>query len=73
MDRALSMKTAIGIDIFKHGGFHAYMQCLSSSFPLRDAGGRSPGVLVREKQELERRTERPLSGQVMLPPHPLFP
>ena len=22
-----SMKTAIGIDIFKHGGFHAYMQC----------------------------------------------
>ena len=31
-----SLKTAVGFDIFKHGGVHAYMQCLHSSFPLAD-------------------------------------
>ena len=31
-----SMKSAIGFDLFKHGGLHAYMQCLSTSFPLSD-------------------------------------
>lgn len=29
-----SVKTAIGFDIFKEGGFHTYMRCLSTSFPL---------------------------------------
>jgi len=29
-----SMKTAVGIDIFTEGGFHTYMRCLSTSFPL---------------------------------------
>jgi hypothetical protein len=29
-----SVKTWAGIDIFTHGGFHAYMRCLSTSFPL---------------------------------------
>lgn len=31
-----SLKTAVGFDLFKHGGVHAYMQCLRSSFPLTD-------------------------------------
>jgi hypothetical protein len=30
-----SLKNEAGIDIFAHGGFHAYVQCLKSSFPLR--------------------------------------
>lgn len=29
-----SMKTEVGLDIFRDGGFHAYMTCLSRSFPL---------------------------------------
>lgn len=29
-----SMKSAVGVDIFKTGGFHAYMRCLRTSFPL---------------------------------------
>jgi len=29
-----SMKTEVGLDIFRDGGFHAYMRCLSTSFPL---------------------------------------
>src|SRR5262245_58850511 len=29
-----SIKTGVGLDIFRDGGFHAYMACLSSSFPL---------------------------------------
>jgi len=29
-----SIKTAVGVDIFRQGGFHAYMQCLTKSFPL---------------------------------------
>jgi hypothetical protein len=32
-----SIKTEVGIDIFRYGGFHAYMQCLSASFPLGNA------------------------------------
>jgi hypothetical protein len=31
-----SLKTAVGFDLFKHGGVHTYMQCLRSSFPLAD-------------------------------------
>ena len=36
------LKTEAGMDIFEAGGFHAYMQCLSTSFPLKDraANGR---------------------------------
>ena len=33
-----SIKTKVGLDFFKHGGLHAYMQCLSRSFPLTGAG-----------------------------------
>ena len=29
-----SFKTEVGFDIFRDGGFHAYMQCLSTSFPI---------------------------------------
>jgi hypothetical protein len=29
-----SVKTAMGIDIFQDGGFHAYMRCIKTSFPL---------------------------------------
>ena len=29
-----SMKTEVGLDIFRDGGFHTYMRCLSTSFPL---------------------------------------
>ena len=29
-----SIKTEVGLDIFREGGFHAYMQCLSASFPI---------------------------------------
>jgi hypothetical protein len=36
-----SMKTAVGIDIFKEGGFHTYMRCLSTSFPLSKSTTRS--------------------------------
>ena len=32
-----SLKSEVGLDIFKSGGFHAYMQCLGNSFPLRTA------------------------------------
>jgi hypothetical protein len=32
-----SLKTEVGVDIFKHGGYHAYVQCLRQSFPLSDA------------------------------------
>ena len=31
-----SLKSDVGLDIFKTGGFHTYMQCLSTSFPLKD-------------------------------------
>ena len=36
-----SLKSDVGLDIFKTGGFHTYMQCLSTSFPLKD---RTPGA-----------------------------
>ena len=29
-----SVKTRAGLDVFRDGGFHAYMACLSRSFPL---------------------------------------
>jgi hypothetical protein len=29
-----SIKTEVGVDIFTNGGFHAYMRCLSTSFPI---------------------------------------
>jgi hypothetical protein len=29
-----SFKTEVGFNIFRDGGFHAYMQCLSTSFPI---------------------------------------
>jgi hypothetical protein len=28
------MKSKVGLDIFRDGGFHAYMSCLGTSFPL---------------------------------------
>jgi hypothetical protein len=34
-----SLKSAEGINIFKRGGFHAYMRCLSTSFPLDKSTG----------------------------------
>ena len=42
-----SLKSAAGIDIFSPGGFHAYMQCLGTSFPLRTADG-TRHIVVRE-------------------------
>jgi hypothetical protein len=36
-----SLKSAEGINIFKRGGFHAYLRCLNTSFPL-DKSTRSP-------------------------------
>jgi len=39
-----SLKNAVGVDLFKEGGFHAYMRCLSTSFPLRPAAGSESGV-----------------------------
>jgi hypothetical protein len=29
-----SIKNAVGVDIFREGGFHTYMKCLTKSFPL---------------------------------------
>ena len=29
-----SIKSEVGLDIFRDGGFHTYMQCLQRSFPL---------------------------------------
>jgi hypothetical protein len=29
-----SVKTEVGFDMFRDGGFHAYMRCLSTSFPV---------------------------------------
>jgi hypothetical protein len=46
-----SMKTAIGIDIFKHGGFHAYMQCKQ----LISIEGRG-GPFARRSRPREART-----------------
>jgi hypothetical protein len=31
-----SMKSEVGLDVFSQGGFHAYMGCLRSSFPLAE-------------------------------------
>ena len=31
-----SLKSEAGMDIFKSGGFHTYMQCLATSFALKD-------------------------------------
>jgi hypothetical protein len=42
-----SLKSAAGLDIFSRGGFHTYMQCLETSFPLRTAGG-ARHIIVRE-------------------------
>jgi hypothetical protein len=39
-----SLKTAVGFDLFKEGGVHAYMQCLRSSFPLADGDADNAGV-----------------------------
>jgi hypothetical protein len=37
-----SLKTKAGVDIFGRGGFHAYMRCLNTSFPLsRDHVGQA--------------------------------
>jgi hypothetical protein len=33
------LKSRVGWDVFAEGGFHAYVQCLQSSFPLSE--GRS--------------------------------
>lgn len=30
------LKSKVGWDIFAEGGFHTYMQCLQSSFPLSE-------------------------------------
>jgi len=49
-----SMKTKVGLDIFRDGGFHAYMRCLSTSFPLnRPAPGERPQPASRTLGELE--------------------
>ena len=37
------LKSEAGMDIFKSGGFHAYMQCLSTSFPLKDGSAKGSG------------------------------
>jgi hypothetical protein len=29
-----SLKTNEGVNVFKAGGYHAYMQCLNKSFPM---------------------------------------
>lgn len=42
-----SLKSAAGVDIFSRGGFHAYMQCLNASFPLR-TDGEGPRLIMRE-------------------------
>ena len=50
-----SLKTEVGLDIFKEGGFHAYMACLSRSFPLsRPDPSRGPsGAETRTLAEFE--------------------
>lgn len=39
-----SLKNTAGIDIFAPGGFHTYVQCLSSSFPLRGTAALSQRI-----------------------------
>ena len=34
-----SIKTQVGFDIFRDRGFHAYMRCLSTSFPVTKVAG----------------------------------
>jgi hypothetical protein len=49
-----SMKTKIGLDLFRDGGFHAYMRCLSASFPLNVPWlGERPEPASQTLEELE--------------------
>ena len=46
-------KTEVGLDIFSDGGFHAYMGCLSGSFPLHSKSDRvEPASLTLKQLEL---------------------
>jgi hypothetical protein len=48
-----SIKTEVGLDIFREGGFHAYMGCLSRSFPLQSKSERvEPASLTLKELEL---------------------
>jgi hypothetical protein len=48
-----SVKTEVGLDIFRDGGFHAYMGCLSRSFPLHSRSERvEPASLTLKQLEL---------------------
>jgi hypothetical protein len=48
-----SIKTEVGLDIFSDGGFHAYMGCLTRSFPLHSKTERvEPARLTLKQLEL---------------------
>jgi hypothetical protein len=48
-----SIKTEVGLDLFRDGGFHAYMGCLSKSFPLHSKSERvEPSSLTLKQLEL---------------------
>ena len=51
------VKTEVGFDIFRDGGFHAYMRCLSTSFPV----GRTKVAVAPATESLPRceATNRP--------------
>jgi hypothetical protein len=39
-----SLKTDAGFDVFRPGGYHAYLQCLSTSFRLKDIAAHRNGL-----------------------------
>lgn len=45
-----SFKTKVGLDIFRDGGFHAYMMCLSKSFPMSTHQRSTPRVSAWTQQ-----------------------
>ena len=49
------LKSEVGLDIFKTGGFHNYMLCLSASFPLKERTAGAAGSLNRHSAFLWRR------------------
>jgi hypothetical protein len=62
-----SLKTKVGLDIFRDGGFHAYMGCLSRSFPLSrptflsESERLDPTRLTLKQLELQARNARAAS------------
>ena len=62
-----SLKTEVGFDIFRDGGFYAYMRCLSTSSPVvRTKAAAAPASEAPQRCEPTKGDEAPLPAPARL-------